>query len=25
MHRHGETVVLIENFEPSAYINSLLA
>jgi aminopeptidase len=25
MHRHGETVVLIENFEPSAYINNLLA
>ena len=25
MHRKGQTVVLIENFEPSAYINSLLA
>jgi len=25
MHRNRETVVLIENFEPSAYINSLLA
>jgi hypothetical protein len=25
MHRNGETVVLIENFEPSAYMNGLLA
>jgi leucyl aminopeptidase (aminopeptidase T) len=25
MHRQGETVVLIENFEPSTYINNLLA
>ncbi len=25
MHRKGETVVLIENYEPSAYMNQLLA
>jgi len=25
MHRNGETVVLIENFEPAAYMENLLA